>query len=251
MKIPHVHRRDVSGGGGAELGVFPAFLWAKHAAWLALERHTRRVKHSALSWLKAWEMELAETTVQTTGSLHVNYADIPLTVNRLCNIQTSTVLHLIQEFNNTNWNALETQSKQQIHGLHKHVELVIVRVTQSYIMWLSQWTERHSETTEEVLDPVTSFWVYSRCFLWSEVSNNTLTSVSGFCPRPLTPFHQSIDLNVDVTPVSTSRDLTGPWHCQQGKHNKDTKRGRALRKQHSYSLQFVLLNLRSLYVQEN
>lgn len=40
-------------GGAAELGVFPAFLWAKHAAWLSLERHTRRVKHSALSCLNA------------------------------------------------------------------------------------------------------------------------------------------------------------------------------------------------------
>lgn len=43
--------RPVSGA--AELGVFPAFLWAKHAAWLTLERHTRRVKHSALSCLNA------------------------------------------------------------------------------------------------------------------------------------------------------------------------------------------------------
>lgn len=67
--------------GGAELGVFPAFLWAKHAAWLALERHTRRVKHSALSCLGAGEMELVETTVQTTDSFHVNYADVPFFVN--------------------------------------------------------------------------------------------------------------------------------------------------------------------------
>lgn len=40
-------------GGEAELGVFPAFLWAKQAAWLSLERHTRRVKHSAPSCLNA------------------------------------------------------------------------------------------------------------------------------------------------------------------------------------------------------
>jgi len=47
-----------NGGGGVETGVFPAFLWAKHAAWLALERHTRRVKHLALSCLRTGEMEL-------------------------------------------------------------------------------------------------------------------------------------------------------------------------------------------------
>lgn len=207
MKIPHVHRRDVSGGGGAELGVFPAFLWAKHAAWLALERHTRRVKHSAPSCLKAWEMELAETTVQTTGSLHVSYAHIHLNVNRLQNIKTSTVLNLIQK------NPTIQTKKPRRHNPNSRF-MVYVSMCSWCLFMLHNRTscDCHSglkdsqETAGEVLDPVTSFWVSPRCFLWSEVSNMPLTSLSGSPPWPLTPFHQSMDLNVDMTPVSTSTE---------------------------------------------
>lgn len=53
--------------GRAELGVFPAFLWVKLAAWLVLERHTRLVKHSALSCLQAWK---TNTKVWRKSSFH-------------------------------------------------------------------------------------------------------------------------------------------------------------------------------------
>lgn len=65
-------------GGAAELGVFPAFLWAKHAAWLALERHTRRVKHSALSCLKAGARR---------KGFHWDYANFPFHSGETCKLR--------------------------------------------------------------------------------------------------------------------------------------------------------------------
>lgn len=64
--------------GAAELGVFPAFLWAKHAAWLALERHTRRVKHPALSCLKAGARR---------KGFHWDYANFPFHSGETCKLR--------------------------------------------------------------------------------------------------------------------------------------------------------------------
>lgn len=63
----------------------------------------------------------------------------------------------------------------------------------------------------EVMSAVTSF----RCFLRSAVSRTPLTSPPGCPPWPVTPFHQSMNLDVDLTPESASREPTGPRRYQQ------------------------------------
>lgn len=63
----------------------------------------------------------------------------------------------------------------------------------------------------EVMSAVTSFG----CFLRSAVSSTPLTSPPGCPPWPVTPFHQSMNLDVDLTPESASREPTGPRRYQQ------------------------------------
>lgn len=200
----------MSGGGAAELGVFPAFLWAKHAAWLALERHTRRVKHSALSCLKAREMELAETTAPTTGSFHLNKAHFILNRLETWKLQLEVCCFTFDP---------EVSQLPRRHS--------------KFMVCISMWCRfiHHvdvtvSKTTGEVMDPVTSSWVSPRCFLWSEVSNRPLMSLSGPPPWHCDPFPSVHEpecwCDSCVNQQRTNRTL--PLSAR--KHNKETKPGR-------------------------
>lgn len=83
-----------------------------------------------------------------------------------------------------------------------------------------------SKTTAEVMDPVTSSWVSPRCFLWSEVSNRPLMSLSGSPPWHCDPFPSvhgpECWRDSCVNQQRTNRTL--PLSAR--KHNKETKPGR-------------------------
>ena len=224
---------DVSGGGGgggggsgcgAELGVFPAFLWAKHAAWLALERHTRRVKHSA-SFLS----ESLRDGARRNNNSRRRTASTWITLNSLSfprteNMKTSTGSVFLFFFYIPMASEL-----QQICSLHTHVR--IVRTS----------CGRHGVEEER-------WWVLS---LPSGVSSGQQSGAR--------PWHHPLAVLHDLRPRSTSpwtwmliwllsqpaESQPDPDAISKRKYNEGTQPERMLGNKRSQSQEFVLPNLRS------
>lgn len=203
----------MSGGGAAELGVFPAFLWAKHAAWPALERHTRRVKHSALSCLKARETVLAETTAHTARQLPVmSYADFPFILNE---IDLNYRKEIQLEFYCSTFNSLGNAARSWL-------TLATLAGACSYITW----TPRRERQQETWWCPVTSFWVSPQVFplVWGQQRAPDVT-LRHFLPDTATPFPSVHDVK-----WLTVKSVLLIWllchSLSARKHNKATKPGR-------------------------
>lgn len=155
-------------------------------------------------------MELAETTAPTTGSFHLNKAHFILNRLETWKLQLEVCCFTFDP---------EVSQLPRRHS--------------KFVVCISMWCRfiHHvdvtvSKTTGEVMDPVTSSWVSPRCFLWSEVSNRPLMSLSGSPPWHCDPFPSVHDpecwCDSCVNQQRTNRTL--PLSAR--KHNKETKPGR-------------------------